>query len=124
MTYGASILSFLGAVHWGFAATNYTSNQGITRTSKHNWLQYGFGVLPSLISWASLTQSPLEGGVSMFAFDLQQGMALLLFGHTVALMGDIYAAKQGLTPTWYPRFRFPLYVGTMASLGATFIKVL
>lgn len=112
MTYGASILSFLGAVHWGFAATKYTSSQDIIRTNTHNWMQYGFGVVPSLISWASLTQSPLEG------------MALLLAGHTLALLGDLYAAKRGLTPSWYPRLRFPLYLGAMASLGATFIKVL
>mmetsp|Transcript_30019 Transcript_30019/g.42201 ORF Transcript_30019/g.42201 Transcript_30019/m.42201 type:complete len:248 (-) Transcript_30019:553-1296(-) len=112
MTYGASILSFLGAVHWGFAATKYTSSQDVIRTNTHNWMQYGFGVVPSLISWASMTQSPLEG------------MALLLAGHTLALMGDLYAAKRGLTPSWYPRLRFPLYVGVMASLGTTFMRVL
>ena len=51
-------------------------------------------------------------------------MALLLVGHSLVLMGDLYAAKKGLTPAWYPRLRFPLYVGTIASLGATFLKVL
>ena len=52
ITYGAVILSFLGGVHWGLAATN----------EKHaKWLSLGWGVTPPLIAWGALFLQPSLG---------------------------------------------------------------
>ncbi len=45
--YGAVILTFVGAVHWGYAL------QRGAQGSKA-WLQYGFSVVPALLGWLSL----------------------------------------------------------------------
>ncbi len=46
--YGAVILTFVGALHWGYALKR--GAQGSTA-----WLQYGFSVVPALLAWVSLS---------------------------------------------------------------------
>ena len=50
LTYGAVILSFLGAVHWGLAMQS--SQAGRDR-------QLALSVLPALVAWAALLLSPI-----------------------------------------------------------------
>ena len=50
--YGATILSFLGAIHWGFAMRDASAQ---TR-SLLVW-----GVIPSLIAWVALLLNPVAG---------------------------------------------------------------
>ena len=45
--YGAVILTFVGALHWGYAL-----KRGAQGSSA--WLQYGFSVVPALLAWLSL----------------------------------------------------------------------
>ena len=50
--YGASITSFLGAIHWGLA---------MRETHPQRQASYVWGVIPSLIAWLALLQKPAVG---------------------------------------------------------------
>jgi hypothetical protein len=51
LAYGASICSFLGAIHWGLTMRDTTPNKGYLI----------WGVIPSLIGWISLMIRPELG---------------------------------------------------------------
>ena len=55
--YSATILSFLGAIHWGLTMRDEQPSQGMLI----------WGVAPSLLAWASLLVSPQLGLWSMAA---------------------------------------------------------
>ena len=103
MSYGACVLSFLGAVHWGLALTP----TGEARRARILW-----SVLPSL--WATVAQAvpPLYGA------------PLLIIGFVSALAADSRAAKAGLLPAWYLHMRIPITLGVVLSLGTSFVKLL
>jgi len=50
--YGASIASFLGAIHWGLAMRD---------THQQHPESYAWGVIPSLIAWLALLPDPAFG---------------------------------------------------------------
>lgn len=56
--YGASITSFLGAIHWGLA---------MRETHQKQKLSYVWGVIPSLIAWLALLQKPAVGLIMLTA---------------------------------------------------------
>jgi Protein of unknown function (DUF3429) len=61
VTYGAIILSFLGALHWGMEFAGYGGSQGYPRL----WL----GVAPLLVAWPTLALEPSMALVAQwFAF--------------------------------------------------------
>ena len=96
--YGCSILSFLGAVHWGIAMADPTSR------SK----RYLISILPSLLGFSSclIPHAP----VSLII----QGIGFLgLYGYERKL----YASQK--IPQWYFRLRFGLTAGVIASLTCT-----
>ena len=64
LAYGASIASFLGAIHWGMAMRD-----GAGRRVAYLW-----GVTPSLVAWTSLLL-PTPWGLVLLA-----GLLLLCFG--------------------------------------------
>ncbi|GAA5913681.1 hypothetical protein JCM6882_008717 [Rhodosporidiobolus microsporus] len=84
--YGAIILSFLGAVHWGFEWSKYGGVQGNSR--------YLLGVAPVLAGWGSL---------------LVPGQ-MALISHWAAFFAmwwvDQKATTKGWTPRWYSTYRF------------------
>lgn len=43
--YGATIVSFVGALHWGLA---------MREPARQNWGSLGWGVVPSLLAWVAL----------------------------------------------------------------------
>ncbi len=94
--YGAVILSFLGGVHWGLAA------------SEGRPLQIGLSVVPSLIGWLALLVANLHAA--------GPALWLLAAAFAILLAGDLLAAGRGLTPAWYPRLRVPLTLIVVASL--------
>ena len=51
LAYGASICSFLGAIHWGLAMRNTTPDRFL----------FLWGVIPSLIAWVSMIIKPAVG---------------------------------------------------------------
>lgn len=46
LSYGAVLLSFLGAIHWGLEIAQFGGSQGLKR--------YALGMAPVLIAWPSL----------------------------------------------------------------------
>ncbi len=93
--YGACILSFVGAVHWGFAV----ARGGLS------WTQTGWSVLPALIAWVALTLGAA-------------GTWLLIAGLALAWVVDDYAAIGRSFPDWYRRLRTVLTSGAILSLAA------
>lgn len=56
--YGACILSFIGAIHWGIALTN----QGRLQP---DWGTLGYSVTPSLVAWLALLMKPCYGLITL-----------------------------------------------------------
>ncbi|MBI1386787.1 MAG: DUF3429 family protein [Rhizobiales bacterium] len=88
--YGLIILSFMGGAQWGLAMRAASSDDGV-----EGW-RLAISVLPALAAF----------GLSL----LPAGSALLgLAGAFVALLGyDVWAARAGMAPAWYPALRLQL----------------
>ena len=101
-TYGAMILGFLGAVHWGLTMQDERSPQ---------W--YIWSVTPTLLGFCVL----LIPHVEMRIFAL-----LPLFG--LAWLVDHRATNGGLIPNWYMRLRSILTAGAVISLSVMLLAYL
>jgi hypothetical protein len=97
-SYGAVILSFLGAVHWGFAMYAPPDQAPAAGT------RLALGVLPALIAWVALLLPP------------GWGLGLLGFGILATASIETRAARQGLVPLDYLRLRWILSSGAAACL--------
>ena len=99
--YGACILSFLGAIHWGFEMSKFGGEVGIRR--------YIYGAAPALIAWPSILL-PVD-----FA----------LVAHFITFTGvwfaDSAAARLGYAPGWYNQYRFLLTFIVCSSILFTLI---
>lgn len=88
--YGAVIISFLGAIHWGLEFGATTPNPKRTR------FRYALGVAAPAIAWPTLLM-PVE---------------YALIGQFGAFMGlyyfDSHASTRGWAPPWYGTYRFVL----------------
>ncbi len=98
LAYGAVILSFMGAIHWGLAMHSGRMSAG-TRN------QLLLSVVPSLIAWIALGLPPIAG------------YPLLGMGFLLMLFGDVRAVAHGLAPDWYPGLRGPLTFVALVSLA-------
>lgn len=129
--YGAVILSFLGAVHWGFglggsgpggvgpggvgpgglgpsglgSAGLDLSGAAPAAPAATAW-RLGLGVLPALLGWVALL---LPAG---------PGLALLAAGILGTAAVETLAARRGLLPDGYLRLRWWLSLGGAACLLA------
>ena len=95
--YGACILSFLGAVHWGYTL-------GKTSELKPNWSTLGYSVTPSLVAWLALLSKPGPGLITLcvgLAFALSKDMSTPYF------------------PTWYYALRKALSTLAISSICIT-----
>lgn len=98
--YGCSILSFLGAVHWGIAMTDSCL------TGK----RFVISVLPSLLGFSSCLLPHLP--VTLII----QGLGFLgLYGYERKLY------NSQMIPKWYLRLRFGLTAGVVTSLASSVI---
>jgi len=97
--YGAIILSFVGALHWGFAMTlsGLSDNQ---RSASFIW-----SVLPALIAWPALLSPPIVGA------------ALLISGFIANYLRDRYLGRQVELPPWYLPLRLRLSSVACVCLG-------
>lgn len=95
--YGACILSFIGALHWGFALARRVP-------PKVAAFAMVWSVVPSLVAWVSLL---LPAPVSL------GGVAAGLF---VAWLVDAKAWRAYGVAGWFPKLRIALTVGACASL--------
>jgi hypothetical protein len=104
--YGASILSFLGAVHWG-TALSASAHSG-TRASSTD---LAYGVVPSLVGWAAALAPPTAG----------LGAMVPAFVGAYAYDGWRFGQGRKDVPAWYMPLRLKLTVG--ASSCMTFSAV-
>ncbi|KAF2130262.1 hypothetical protein P153DRAFT_365898 [Dothidotthia symphoricarpi CBS 119687] len=99
--YGATILSFLGAIHWGLEFAGFGGYQGYRR--------YAIGVAAPLVACSTLLM-PIEYAlISQF------------FGFVSLYYVDTLACRNGWTPTWYRTYRFLLTFIVGASIVVTLI---
>ncbi|KAI1770525.1 hypothetical protein F4818DRAFT_258678 [Hypoxylon cercidicola] len=88
--YGAVIISFLGAVHWGMEYAEKVPNPARTQ------FRYGLGVLASVVAWPTLFM-PVD-----FALTAQFGAFVMLY------FADARATVRAWAPSWYGTYRFAL----------------
>jgi len=99
IAYGAIILSFLGAVHWGLA---------LAQDDAGNWRRLGLSVLPALAGWLAL----------MIA--LPFGLLLLALGFAAVFFADLRTVAAGRAPAWYKALRKALTIVVLLSLAASY----
>jgi hypothetical protein len=100
--YGAVILSFLGAVHWGFALRAAPGSAEAAATP----LRLVFGVTPSLIAWVALL------------LPVAPGLALLAAAVLGTAACETALAARGLVGAGYLRLRWGLSAGAATCLLA------
>lgn len=98
--YGAVILSFLGAVHWGLAL------RAPAAEAPAAWPRLVLGVAPALVGWVALL------------LPVRPGLALLAAGVMAVAAVETAAARRGLVPDAYLRLRWILSLGAGACLLA------
>jgi hypothetical protein len=103
--YGAVILSFLGAVHWGLSIGGYGA-------APADWPRLAWSVMPALVGWAAQLANEIPS------------LIILILGFAGVLCGDLVAARHGLTPAWYPSLRWPLSVAVILLLAASTARIL
>ncbi|WP_170230608.1 DUF3429 domain-containing protein [Roseibium hamelinense] len=91
--YGAVILSFMGGVHWGLEMARQQHD-----ANAPTFKALGISVLPSLAAFAAL------------AMPVHYGAVALAVCFALLLAYDLYCAKAGLAPAWYPKLRIPLTI--------------
>ncbi|MDX1607128.1 MAG: DUF3429 domain-containing protein [Candidatus Competibacterales bacterium] len=105
VAYGAVILSFMGAVHWGLAM-QLAREHGPHGADR--W--FGVSVVPALLGWAAALIG-LAGG-------LLQALGLLTAGFVIIYVIDLLAISAGVAPSWYARLRLPLSFVVVVCLAA------
>ncbi|KXL50659.1 hypothetical protein M433DRAFT_132157 [Acidomyces richmondensis BFW] len=86
--YGAVIISFLGAIHWGLEWAGYGGYHGYRR--------YAIGVVSTACAWPTILLPPIYALISQF----------LVFNFLYYT--DSRAARRGWAPAWYGVYRFVL----------------
>ncbi|MFA9218643.1 MAG: DUF3429 domain-containing protein [Sphingomonadaceae bacterium] len=98
LNYGAVILSFVGALHWGLAmADNALSPR--ERTTCYLW-----SVMPALLGWLALLLDPVSAS------------CLLATGFAVQLLRDWRVAIPAGLPAWFLPLRIQLSCIAVLSL--------
>ena len=96
MAYGAVVLSFLGAVHWGLA---------MAQDDAVRWRRLGFPIMPALAGWLALMlPNPL-------------GLVLLVLGFVAVFFADLRSPRL---PPWYKALRKPLTLVTILCLATSY----
>lgn len=99
--YGAVILSFLGAIHWGLEFAGYGGTHGYRR--------YAIGVLTPAIAWPTLLMPVEYALITQFA------------AFTMLYYVDVRATYRGWTPPWYSIYRFVLTFIVGASIVVSLV---
>ncbi|KAI9040946.1 DUF3429 domain-containing protein [Aspergillus affinis] len=99
--YGAVILSFLGAIHWGLEWAGYGGKYGYKR--------YAAGVVAPAVAWPTLL------------FPTEYALISQFLAFTFLYYNDARAAAHGRAPHWYGMYRFVLTFIVGASIVATLV---
>lgn len=102
--YGIAILSFMGGIHWGVALTSPELNSAQIKRALY------WGVVPSMIAWAS----KINFGIGFF---------VLIFGFIVSYQIDkrLYVSYQ--MPDWFLVLRRYLTIVVVVALALTVLAV-
>jgi len=101
--YGAVIISFLGAIHWGLELAEKQPSPTRTR------FRYTLGVAAPIVAWPSVFM-PLEWALTT---------QFLAF--TGLYLADSRATQRGWAPAWYSTYRFVLTAIVGASIFVSLI---
>jgi hypothetical protein len=106
LTYGAVIVSFVGALHWGVAMSAARSGDGLDR----RWSAlYAWSVVPALLGWiALLSHAFLARGTGW-------AVALLVLAFVAHYVLDTRLPRLVTLPSWYLPLR--LQLTTLACLS-------
>lgn len=110
LVYGAVILGFMGAIHWGLALRL----EAHLRDAKARW--FSVSVVPALVGWMAALMGLLEKPV--FA------LLLLAAGFMFAYVVDVKSVRANIAPRWYLRLRRPLTTAVLLCLGAAGLSLL
>eukprot|EP00744_Colponema_vietnamica_P025050 GILI01036713.1.p1 GENE.GILI01036713.1~~GILI01036713.1.p1 ORF type:complete len:141 (-),score=19.71 GILI01036713.1:36-458(-) len=101
--YGTSVLSFMGAVHWGLEM----SRIGGPNPVSSGWTRLSLSTVPSLTGWVASCLASTNPFASQ---------CILISSFLGVLAGD--ASTHGrLSPAWYIRLRVPLTLGVSCFLA-------
>ncbi len=100
--YGAVILSFVGALHWGFAMV-HPDTAGKSMNGMYAW-----SVMPSLLGWAALLAHPAAAAT------------LLIAGFLAQYRQDLRLARVLPLPNWYLPLRLQLTVVACLCLATVY----
>ncbi|KAH7107582.1 hypothetical protein BKA62DRAFT_610808 [Auriculariales sp. MPI-PUGE-AT-0066] len=89
-TYGAALLSFLGAIHWGFEFAGFGGHHGAKRLM--------LGAAPVLFAWPTLLLEPTTAIIAQWV------------GFTALWGADQRITLRGWAPNWYSQYRFYLSI--------------
>ncbi|CAN8072317.1 unnamed protein product [Agarophyton chilense] len=104
--YGSSILSFLGAVHWGVALRSNTPTSFATK------VDFVYGVTPSLVAWTASLMQPTEG------------LAVLTASFCGAFAYDYVRFRvPASAPPWYISLRVPLTIAAAGGSGVSYLAM-
>ncbi|QSZ37660.1 hypothetical protein DSL72_008759 [Monilinia vaccinii-corymbosi] len=99
--YGAVIISFLGAIHWGLEYAGYGGY--------HSYRRYMIGVIAPAVAWPTLLM-PIEYAlITQFS------------AFTILYFADARATVRGWCPPWYSTYRFVLTFVVGASIVASLV---
>ncbi|KAI9888279.1 MAG: hypothetical protein M1814_000769 [Vezdaea aestivalis] len=99
--YGAVIISFLGAIHWGLEFAGYGGKQGYRR--------YAYGVVAPAVAWPTIF------------FPVEYALITQFLAFTILYSTDAGATKKGWAPHWYGMYRFVLTFVVGASIVLSLI---
>ena len=104
IAYGAVILSFVGALHWGFAMTLYELNHESNHHRRNACFMWS--VVPTMLAWPALLLSPMLASL------------LLITGFIVHQFQDSRLDARTSLPAWYLPLRFRLSLIACLCLAA------
>ncbi|HPU80444.1 DUF3429 domain-containing protein [Accumulibacter sp.] len=90
--YGAVILTFVGALHWGFAMTLRDLS-----ATRRTWC-FAWSVVPALLAWSAFLFSPMLASI------------LLVTGFLTHYWQDRFLVAASPLPAWYLPLRFRLTI--------------
>lgn len=105
-SYGAVILSFVGALHWGFAMVMpqlSTSQRSIC---------FVWSVVPALIAWSTIFFGPVLSGL------------ILILGFLMQYWRDLMLSDQVTLPSWFLPLRLRLTAVACLSLTLGVFSIL
>lgn len=98
IAYGAIILAFMGAIHWGVEMTS--SKPPLSSA-------YWVSIIVALLAWVSLLLDP------------KSALMILLISFVLLLLFDYAVSETQHFPNWYIPMRIPLTLVVVACLIAT-----